>query len=160
MKRACVFINADTNNAIDQLITQNHRLWNKTALTSYALNFIVAYFAKYHTLPAIDAKIQPINEAKEMGAEASDLPGMTPEVIQSHLVRFPRVTPEAYKCIIEELRQRQQSDEGLKNPEAAAYGLCKRIQNGQPRTGSTPQEQHQAQPATVPEDNPFAIYEP
>ena len=55
---------------------------------------------------------------------------MSVQVIQSHLVRFPGVTPEKYKGIIDILHARQASPEGLKNPEAAAYGLCKRIQSG------------------------------
>ena len=127
--------------------------------TAYAIDFFVDYYLQKGSVPKITGIKPSLHRLEEIG-DTTDLPGMTPEVIQSHLVRFPKVTPEAYKGIIEELRARQNSEEGLKNPEAAAYGLCKRIQNGQPRTGSAPQEQHHAQPATVPEDNPFAIYEP
>ena len=60
---------------------------------------------------------------------AADLPGMSLAVIQSHLVRFPKVTPEIYRRILERLNA-QHAEGTLKNPEAAAYGLCKLAQNG------------------------------
>lgn len=135
-------------------------MYKKSLFCGYAIDWAISYFEKFQTPPPKSINLLPDTNIAEIAQKASDLPGMTAEVIQSHLVRFPKVTPEAYKGIIEELRARQNSEEGLKNPEAAAYGLCKRIQNGQPRTATTPQEQHQAQPAAVPEDNPFAIYEP
>lgn len=158
MKRASLFITSEANEAMDLLIKQNNRLWNKTALASYAINLIVEYYTIYHTLPAIGAKIQPTCQTIELTAQSSDLPGLTSEVIQSHLVRFPKVTPDDYRGIIKELRRRQASEEGLKNPEAAAYGLCKRIQYGQaPQATAAAQEPQQPQPNSVPEDA-FAVY--
>ena len=62
-------------------------------------------------------------------SHATDLPGMSLAVIQSHLIRFPKVTPDLYKRILEHLNA-QHAEGKLKNPEAAAYGLCKLAQNG------------------------------
>ena len=72
---------------------------------------------------------------------ASPLSGMTREVIASHFARFPFLTVDTYRLVIQELLRRQASPEGLKNPEAAAYGLCKQIQAGKailPATSSKP----------------------
>ena len=60
-----------------------------------------------------------------------DLPELTPEIIQSQLVRFPKVSPEQYRGIIRHLLMLRERGE-LKNAEATAYGLCKRIQAGRP----------------------------
>ena len=91
----------------------------------------------------------------DISIKSTDLPGLTAEVIQSHLVRFPKVTPEAYRGIIEELKRRQASEEGLKNPEAAAYGLCKRIQSGHADSSEAKKQEptpSETADSSVPED--------
>lgn len=142
--------------------TQEFPFWKQQELITLALSWYIDYFRKYQALPPRDIRELKISKIpNEIAQLAADLPGMTAEVIQSHLVRFPKVTPEAYKGIIEELRLRQQSEEGLKNPEAAAYGLCKRIQNGAQKTShqepAAAQEPEPPQP-TADMPDPFAVY--
>ena len=144
----------------DELVTNldDYKRLRRTRNSTQAIREILFYFFDTNTDKSVF--IYPLSTPRlpeDLLVQAADLPGMTAEVIKSHLVRFPKVTPELYKGIIEELRQRQQTEEGLKNPEAAAYGLCKRIQNGGRKIGA--QQEHDEVNATI--DNapdPFAVY--
>lgn len=124
----CLTIRRDTLEKLRGLVHDNPYL-KLAEISAYAIDLFVDYFRTNGAIPKT-YNLQLSHKGQALAQLSSDLPGLTAEVIQSHLVRFPKVTPEAYRGIIEELKRRQASEEGLKNPEASAYGLCKRIQSG------------------------------
>lgn len=104
---------------------------SRTYFVSAAVLSAIGYYKRHQHMPTPDAEFDGLcGDADRLAANAIDLPGLSRDVILSHLVRFPKVSGDAYASIIEILRVRQHSSDGLKNPEAAAYGLCKQLQYG------------------------------
>ena len=140
----------------------NNTLFKSVDFIGYSIKWVIDYYQDNHQLPA-DTKLVSCTAAipTKLMTLASDLPGMSLAVIQSHLIRFPKVTPDLYKRILEHLNQ-QHAEGKLKNPEAAAYGLCKLAQNGKLPEGiiatPAPAAQEPAPQAIVPKEAlmPFA----
>mgnify|MGYP003292893355 CR=1 FL=1 len=141
MERAKTTINAEVNAKLDMFLQKNP-FFKKQELISYATTWAIEYYNRHGQLPAPAAPIQPAINAElvDLANQAADLPGMSMAVIQSHLIRFPRVSPKRYAEILAQLHTMQQTQEGLKNPEGVAYGLAKRSNNcslGQARRQET-----------------------
>lgn len=115
---------------------QKYPFFKKSGLLAVGLQIVISYYEKTGRLPSVDDLSW--NPTTDLAPEAAALPGLTREVIASHLVRFPAVTPDRYREVIGELLRRQASPDGLKNAEAAAYGLCKQIQAGKAITKASP----------------------
>ena len=117
--------------------------------------------ATANLMPVVAKKSGLVSHAAPQGGgdlATEDLPELTPEIIQSQLVRFPKVSQEQYRGIIRHLLMLKERGE-LKNAEATAYGLCKRIQAGRPMppmpdgSAAEPTEPARQQPPQVPQGN-------
>lgn len=134
-------------------------MFKKNEFASFAIEWVARYFQQHQALPQnLDAEIPTRAEIAHCDYES--LPGMSLAVIQSHFIRFPKVTLSTYKQILAHLNQ-QHAEGKLKNPEAAAYGLCKLAQNGKLPEGiisASPAAQKPAAQTIVPKEAlmPFA----
>ena len=131
--------NTQTSKKLETFLSE-HPHFKKNNFIALALNLTIDYHNRYGNLPCISQDIIPLPspELTELVNQACDLPGMSQSVIQSHLIRFPRVTPQRYAKIIDQLHTMQQSEGGLKNAESVAYGLAKRANNCREATEEKP----------------------
>lgn len=94
---------------------------------SAALSIVLALAQQNKTTPAAQTQTEDVY--------VPNLPGMTQNIVQSHLIRW-EISQEEYRRIIAELID---SGEHLRNPEAAIFGACRKyVCGGRSRATTQP----------------------